>query len=70
MKQFLITLFKDKNGEYSLRELAVCILLIIVIVSWIGQQFLNKDIPEFMFFSIASLLAAGCFGYSMERKQV
>jgi len=50
--------------------LTVCILLIIVIVSWVGQQFFNKDVPEFMFFSIASLLAAGCFGYSMERKQV
>lgn len=70
MKHFIITLFKDKNGEYSFRELAVCVLLIILIVSWIGQQFLGKDIPEFMFFSIASLLAAGCFGYSMERRQV
>lgn len=70
MKQFLLALFKDKNGEYSFRELTVCVLLIIIVVSWVAQQFFGKEIPEFMFFSIASLLAAGCFGYSMERRQV
>lgn len=69
MKQFLLQLLKDKNGSYSLRELAVCLLLLVLLVSWIAQQFFAKDIPEFMFFSFSSLVAAGCFGYSMERRQ-
>lgn len=63
-------LFQDKNGQYSLRELAVCLLLVALLTSWIAQQFFNKTIPEFMFFSFSSLVAAGCFGYSMERRQV
>ncbi|NLR58839.1 hypothetical protein HGH93_12050 [Chitinophaga polysaccharea] len=70
MKQFLSALMQDKNGQYSLRELAVCILLIALLVAWIAQQFYNKAIPESMFFTLASLVAAGCFGYSMERRQV
>ena len=69
MKEFILALFKDKNGEYSLRELTVCVLLIVIVVSWVAQQFFGREIPEFMFFSITSLLAAGCFGYSMERRQ-
>jgi len=67
MKQFLLTLLKDKSGQYSMRELAVCILLIALLTSWIAQQFWSKAVPEFMFFSIASLVAAGCFGYSLEK---
>jgi len=67
MKQFLQTLFKDKNGNYSLRELTVAILLAALLVSWIAQQFFSKAVPEFMFFTIASLVAAGCFGYSLEK---
>lgn len=69
MKQFLSELLKDKNGSYSLRELAACILLLALLISWIAQQFFGRDVPEFMFFSIASMVAATCFGYSMERRQ-
>ncbi|MBL7760953.1 MAG: hypothetical protein JNK08_09700 [Sediminibacterium sp.] len=67
MKQFLKDLFKDKNGNYSLREVIIGILTLIVIFSWIGQQFLSRDIPEFMFYSVISLIGAACFGYSLER---
>lgn len=70
MKHFFIALLQDKNGHYSLRELAVCVLLIALLVSWIAQQFFNQAIPEWMFYSISSLVAVGCFGYSMERRQV
>ncbi|HVI45227.1 MAG TPA: hypothetical protein VM802_10165 [Chitinophaga sp.] len=69
MKQFFQQLFRDKNGTYSLREVAVGLLLMVLLVSWIAQQFYGKDLPEFMFFSFSSLVAAGCFGYSMERRQ-
>ena len=61
-------LFKDKNNCYSLREIATALLIVALLASWIGRQFFGKDIPEFMFFSFASLIGAGCFGYSIEQK--
>lgn len=61
-------LFKDKNGVYSLRELATMLLVLVLIASWIAKQFFNKDIPDFMFYSFSSLVGAGCFGYSIEKK--
>jgi hypothetical protein len=61
-------LFKDKNNCYSLREAATAILLLALIACWIGQQFFSRQVPEFMFYSFASLIGAGCFGYSLERK--
>lgn len=67
MKQFLLTLLKDKSGQYSMREAAVCILLLALLASWIAQQFFSKVVPEFMFFTLGSLVAAGTFGYSMEK---
>ena len=68
MKEFLTQLLKDKSGNYSLREVAVCALILALLVSWIAQQFFGRDVPEFMFWAIASMVAAGCFGYSMERR--
>ena len=70
LKGIIQQLLKDKNGSYSLRELVIAILLLVVVASWIGQQFFNKQIPESMFFTFASLIATGCFGYSFERKSV
>ena len=68
MNRFLKDLFKDKNGCYSLREVAIALLLLAMMSSWIAQQFFGKAVPEFMFYAFASLIAAGCFGYSLERK--
>lgn len=67
-KNCLKHLFKDKNGCYSMRELATALLIIAMITSWIAQQFFHKDVPEFMFYSFATLIGAGCFGYSIEKK--
>ena len=67
-KEFFRQLFKDKNHNYSLRELVVAILLLVLIVSWIGQQFFNKPVTDNMFFTFASLIASGTFGYSFEKK--
>lgn len=61
-------LFKDKNNCYSLREIATCLLIIALLTSWVARQFFGKDIPEFMFYSFATLIGAGCFGYSIEKK--
>ena len=68
MKHFIKQILQDKNGSFSLRELLIAVLILIIVVSWIAQQFFGKDIPEFMFYSFISLIAAGCFGYSLERK--
>ena len=62
-------LFKDKNNCYSLREIATALLVLALLTSWIAKQFFHKDVPEFMFYSFATLVGAGCFGYSIERKE-
>lgn len=62
-------LFKDKNNCYSLREIATALLVLALLASWIAKQFFHKEIPEFMFYSFATLVGAGCFGYSIEKKE-
>lgn len=68
MKNFIQEVLKDKNGNFSLRECVIAILVLVIIISWIAQQFFSKAVPEFMFYSFTSLIAAGCFGYSIEKK--
>jgi hypothetical protein len=68
MKKFLSQILSDKNGNFSIREFAIGILMLVMIISWIAQQFFSKQVPEFMFYSFSSLIAAGCFGYSFEKK--
>ena len=68
MKNFINQLLQDKNGSFSLREVTIAILLLIITVSWVAHQFFGKTMPEFMFYSFISLVAAGCFGYSIEKK--
>lgn len=68
MKQFFKQILSDKNHSFSIRELTIGVLLLVLIISWIGQQFFSKAVPEFMFYSFTSLIAAGCFGYSLEKK--
>ena len=68
MKQIIKQLFQDKDGNYSLREMVVLIFTLVIVASWAGQQFLDKNIPEYMFYSLVSLVGAGSFGYSLERK--
>ena len=68
MRNFFKQLFKDKDGSYSLRELVIALLVLAVLASWLAKQFFQKDVPEFMFYSFCSLIGAGCFGYSLEKK--
>jgi hypothetical protein len=70
MKKFIDQIFKDKDGSYSLRELIIGLLALAIIASWIAKQFFAKEVPEFMFYSFSSLIAAGCFGYSFEKKTI
>jgi hypothetical protein len=68
MKNIIHQLFKDKNDSFSLREVAIAVFVLALIISWIAKQFFGLDVPEFMFYSFSSLIAAGLFGYSFEKK--
>lgn len=65
---FLKQVLKDKEGNYALREVVTLVFVLISIISWIAQQFFGIEVPEFMFYSFISIIGAGCFGYSIERK--
>lgn len=67
--KFLSDILRDKNGYFNLRETVTALFVVVIIISWIAQQFLNLIVPEFMFYSFVSIVGAGCFGYSIERKQ-
>ena len=64
----LAELLKDKNGCHSLREVIIAIFVLVLLISWIANQFFGKQVPEHMFYALVSLVGAGCFGYSIERK--
>lgn len=68
MKQVIQQLLQDKSGSYSMREAVIGLLLIALIVSWVAHQFFNRAVPDFIFYTFSSLIAAGCFGYSFEKK--
>jgi hypothetical protein len=68
MKNIIHQLFKDKNESFSLREVAIAVFVLVLIISWIARQFFGLEVPEFMFYSFSSLIAAGLFGYSFEKK--
>ena len=68
LKTFIQQIFQDKNSSYSLREVIVLLFVLVIIISWIAQQFFSKDIPQYMFYAFISIIMAGCFGYSLEEK--
>lgn len=68
MIDFFRSLLKDKAGSYSLREFVTLVFVLIIIVSWVAQQFFGNEVPEYMFYAFVSIVFAGCFGYSIERK--
>ena len=68
MKEFLKNLLKDKTGSDSLREVVIAISMLLIITSWVAQLVFKISTPEFMFYSVVSLIATGCFGYSIEKK--
>lgn len=67
-KDIIHQLLKDKDGNFSLREVFTMIYVLMSIISWIGQQFFGVAVPEYMFYAFISMIGAGTFGYSLERK--
>jgi hypothetical protein len=68
MNDFLKQLMKDKEGNYSLREAVTLVFVAATLISWLAQQFFSISVPEYMFYSFVSIIGAGCFGYSIEKK--
>ena len=68
MKTFIQQLFKDKNGNFSLREFAVAVFIVVLVTSWAARQFFNREVPEYMFYTFATMIGWGCFGYSIEKR--
>ena len=68
MRHFLHQLLKDKDGNFSLREVITLVYVLMSIISWVAQQFFDITIPEYMFYAFISMIGAGTFGYSLEKK--
>ena len=68
MSEFVKQILRDKDGSYNLREMVTMIFVIVTLISWIAQQFFAVAVPEYMFYSFVSIIGAGCFGYSIEKK--
>ena len=67
-KDIIHQLLKDKDGNFSLREVITIIYVLMSIISWIAQQFFGSHIPEYMFYAFISMIGAGTFGYSLEKR--
>ena len=55
----MINFFSDilkKNGKYSLRRVVIVLFVLMVMISWIAQQFFFIRIPEYMFHLLVDLL--------------
>jgi hypothetical protein len=67
MSEFLKELMKDKTNGYSLREVVIAICMLLLVSSWVAQLVFGITTPEYMIYCLVSLIAAGCFGYSIEK---
>jgi disulfide bond formation protein DsbB len=65
--EFIAGTFKDKQQNPSGRELTIFVFVLMVIGSWIGEQFFGKHIPQWMFVAFISLIAAGIGLYTFEK---
>lgn len=68
--KFIKATFRDKQQNPSGRELTVFAFVLVVIASWIGEQFFGKHIPQWMFVAFISLIAAGIGLYTFEKPKV
>ena len=68
MQNIFKDILKDKNGEYSFREIATLLFVLILTASWAVDTFTHFQVQEYMFYAFSSLVGAGVFGYSLERK--
>ena len=55
MTKFFKDILKVK-GKYSLKRILYALFALVVILSWIAQQFFGKNVPEYMFNFFTSIL--------------
>ena len=67
MKAIFHQLLKDKDGIFLFGNCNL-IYVILSIISWVAQQFFDIPVSEFMFYGFLSMIGAGTFGYSLEKK--
>jgi hypothetical protein len=67
-KDIIHQIMKDKDGNFSLREVITLVYVVMSIISWVGQQFFGVAVPEYMFYAFISMIGAGTFGYSLEKR--
>ncbi|MFI5140761.1 MAG: hypothetical protein ACHQII_00265 [Bacteroidia bacterium] len=67
LPEFIKGTFKDKRQSPSGREATVLIFVGVVIASWIGEQFYDKHVPEFMFLGFIGVITAGIGLYTVEK---
>ena len=65
--EFIAGTFKDKQQNPSGRELTIFVFVLMVIGSWIGEQFFGKQIPQWMFIMFISVITAGIGLYTIEK---
>ena len=65
--EFIKATFRDKQQNPSGRELTVFAFVLVVIASWVGEQFFGKHIPQWMFVAFIGLIAAGIGLYTFEK---
>ncbi len=68
MTDFVKQILKDKDGSYNLREVVTMIFVIVTLISWAAQRLFGMEVPEYMLYYVVSIIGAGCFGYSIERR--
>jgi hypothetical protein len=68
IKDIFHQVLKDKDGNFSMREVISLIYVFATLVSWVAQQFFKMAVHENMFYAFISMIGAGSFGYSLERK--
>jgi hypothetical protein len=49
MKNFLQQIFKDKDHNYSLREVVIALLILALMASWIATQFFQNQFLNLCF---------------------
>lgn len=65
--EFIKGTCRDKRQSPSGREATVLIFVAVVIASWIGEQFYDKHVPEFMFLGFIGVITAGIGLYTVEK---
>ena len=65
--EFIAGTFMDKQQNPSGRELTIFVFVLMVIGSWIGEQFFGKQIPQWMFITFISVITAGIGLYTIEK---